>query len=73
LPDRAYRSPEVEAELLQCGADAFLRKTVPLLDVAQIAFGMDAAISKHEINPKGMIHHLCILCRHSILERLIPK
>jgi DNA-binding NtrC family response regulator len=36
----AYRSPEIEAELMQHGVSAFLRKPKPLPDVAQIVFGI---------------------------------
>lgn len=36
----AYGSPEVEAEALKLGADAFLHKPKPLSEVAQIVFGL---------------------------------
>src|SRR5436190_20902067 len=39
----AYRSPEIEAELLRHGVGVFLRKPKPLPDVAQIVFGMVGA------------------------------
>jgi len=39
----AYRSPEIEAELVQHGVSAFLRKPKPLPDVAQIVFGVAGA------------------------------
>lgn len=39
----AYCSPEVEAEVMQHGAGAFVRKPKPLPDLAQIVFGMVAA------------------------------
>jgi DNA-binding NtrC family response regulator len=39
----AYRSPEIEAELVQHGVSAFLRKPKPLPDVAQIVFGIVGA------------------------------
>ncbi len=39
----AYRSPEVEAELVQRGVGAIVRKPKPLPDLAQIVFGMIGA------------------------------
>jgi DNA-binding response OmpR family regulator len=36
----AYGSTEIEAEAYRLGADAFLRKPLPLADVAQAVFGM---------------------------------
>jgi DNA-binding NtrC family response regulator len=38
----AYRSPEIEAELAENGVGAFLRKPMPLPDIAQIAYGLAA-------------------------------
>ncbi len=39
----AYCSPEIEAEMLQYGVGAFLRKPKPLPELAQIVFGMVGA------------------------------
>ena len=39
----AYRSPEIEAELLRHGVGVFLRKPKPLPDVAQIVVGIVGA------------------------------
>lgn len=39
----AYRSPEIEAELVQHGVGAFVRKPKPLPDLAQIVIGMMGA------------------------------
>jgi DNA-binding NtrC family response regulator len=36
----AYRTPEIEAELIEYGVGAFLRKPKPLPDLAQIVFGL---------------------------------
>jgi DNA-binding NtrC family response regulator len=36
----AYGSPEVEQEAMQRGVDAFLRKPIPLPQLAQIVFGL---------------------------------
>ncbi|HZS08158.1 MAG TPA: response regulator [Blastocatellia bacterium] len=37
----AYGSPEIEKEALRCGVDAFLRKPIPLPQLAQIVFALN--------------------------------